>query len=245
MPVSADDDHLHSVTITSTSVTNFAAPDSILPNGSATYRSTYTYTPALQPVQATDPNSKTTTNAYDSFGRLQTSTIVTNMVTTYTYDSSQHTVSASAHNTGWIVGTPDHWQRTTTDGFGRTIKTEAGDSSNSILSIVDTRYAPCACSPLGKNQCRLRALCSQRDSRLDPLYLRRQRPHPHRHRARWREHHQLYLPRQPDHHHRPRREVEDLHLRRQRQPPPGDRTGQPGDVLYLRRSQPPDPGEHD
>ncbi len=149
MPVSADDGHGHSVTITPAAGTNFAAPGTILPNGNSTYTSTYTYTPALQPAQATDPNGKTTTNAYDSYGRLLTSTTVTNMVTTYTYDYSQHTVSASAHS-GWTVGTPDHLQRTTTDGFGRTIRTEAGEISGTILSVVDTRYAPCACSPLGK-----------------------------------------------------------------------------------------------
>jgi RHS repeat-associated protein len=150
MPVSADDGQGHSVTINPASGTNFAAPGTILPNGNSTYTSTYTYTPALQPFQATDPNNKTSTNTYDSYGRLLTSTTVTNMQTTYTYDYSQHTVSASAANNGWPIGTPSHWQRTTTDGFGRTIKTEAGADSNSILSVVDTKYAPCACSPLGK-----------------------------------------------------------------------------------------------
>jgi hypothetical protein len=38
----------------------------------------------------------------------------------------------------------------TTDCFGRTIRTEAGADANTILSIVDTQYCPCACSPLGK-----------------------------------------------------------------------------------------------
>jgi hypothetical protein len=35
------------------------------------------------------------------------------------------------------------------DGFGRTIKTEAGDAT-STKSIVDTVYAPCGCTPMGK-----------------------------------------------------------------------------------------------
>ena len=150
MPVSAADGHGHSVTINSTSATNFAAPSAILPNGSSTYQSTYTYNPSLQPANATDPNSNTTTNTYDSYCRLQTSTTVTRMVTTYAYNYSDHTVTASAVDNGWGIGTPSHLQRTTTDGFGRTIKTEAGEISGNILSVVDTQYAPCACSPLGK-----------------------------------------------------------------------------------------------
>ena len=150
MPVTADDGFGHSVTINPAPNTNFAAPGAILPNGSSTYQSTYTYTPALQPAVATDPNSNTTTSTYDSYGRLATSTTVTRTQTTYAYDYSQHTVSASATNTQWPIGTLAHWQRTTTDGFGRTIKTEAGADSNTILSVVDTQYGPCACSPLGK-----------------------------------------------------------------------------------------------
>ena len=58
MPVSADDGHYHSVTITPAPNTNFAAPGAILPNGNSTYTSTYTYTPALQPVQRHRPQQQ-------------------------------------------------------------------------------------------------------------------------------------------------------------------------------------------
>ena len=44
------------------------------------------------------------------------------------------------------------WKRTTLDGFGRTVKVEMGSGATTTTpaSIVDTEYAPCACSPLGK-----------------------------------------------------------------------------------------------
>ncbi len=38
---------------------------------------------------------------------------------------------------------------TTLDGFGRAISVQTGHDSTTV-SEVDTQYAPCACSPLGK-----------------------------------------------------------------------------------------------
>ena len=46
--------------------------------------------------------------------------------------------------------TSGHWVKTTFDGFGRTIKTESGDDTNGTNSVVDTAYAPCGCTPIGK-----------------------------------------------------------------------------------------------
>ena len=43
----------------------------------------------------------------------------------------------------------NRWKRTTLDGLGRTIRVETGHDSVTV-STVDTQYAPCACSPLGK-----------------------------------------------------------------------------------------------
>ncbi len=49
---------------------------------------------------------------------------------------------------------PQQFTRTTLDGLGRTIKVERGPTgANSVgaaVSVVDTEYAPCACSPIGK-----------------------------------------------------------------------------------------------
>jgi len=45
--------------------------------------------------------------------------------------------------------TNGRWVKTTLDGYGRTIKTETGDAGGT-KSVVDTEYAPCAGSPMGK-----------------------------------------------------------------------------------------------
>jgi hypothetical protein len=44
------------------------------------------------------------------------------------------------------------WKRTTMDGFGRVTRVESGNGAvtNAAVSQVDTQYAPCGCSPLGK-----------------------------------------------------------------------------------------------
>jgi hypothetical protein len=41
------------------------------------------------------------------------------------------------------------WVRTTSDGFGRPMKVEKGNGSTTV-SVVDYKYAPCACSSIGK-----------------------------------------------------------------------------------------------
>jgi len=40
-------------------------------------------------------------------------------------------------------------RRAACDGFGRSVKVEAGDSGGT-KSIVETEYGPCPCSPVGK-----------------------------------------------------------------------------------------------
>jgi hypothetical protein len=64
----------------------------------------------------------------------------TGAVTSYTYNNAARTATATT-NGGWT--------RTTTDGLGRTIKVETGHGSTTV-SIVDTEYDSCGCSPLGK-----------------------------------------------------------------------------------------------
>jgi hypothetical protein len=41
------------------------------------------------------------------------------------------------------------WVKTSLDGLGRTIRVERGHGST-VVSISDTEYAPCACSPVGR-----------------------------------------------------------------------------------------------
>ena len=50
------------------------------------------------------------------------------------------------------TGATARWKRTTLDGFGRVTRVESGNgaTTNPPVSLVDTQYAACACSPLGK-----------------------------------------------------------------------------------------------
>jgi YD repeat-containing protein len=84
----------------------------------------------------------TTSITYDAYARPATSTSPHGAVTTYSYTNSPPTTTATVNG---------RWTRTTTDGFGRTIKVEAGQTNPAVtVSVVDTEYTPCACSPLGK-----------------------------------------------------------------------------------------------
>jgi hypothetical protein len=56
------------------------------------------------------------------------------------------------------------------DGIGRAIKVESGHGST-VLSIVETVYEPCACSPVGKVNEGEFALCSWRHGALDRVHL--------------------------------------------------------------------------
>lgn len=45
------------------------------------------------------------------------------------------------------------WTRSSYDGLGRTVRVETGTGtggSATVLSIVDTEYLPCGCTPMGK-----------------------------------------------------------------------------------------------
>jgi hypothetical protein len=68
-------------------------------------------------------------------------------VTAYTY-TYYNPVAHTGANTQ-TAAVDGRWQTTTLDGFGRTIQVQKGNGST-VVSTVQTQYAPCACSPLGK-----------------------------------------------------------------------------------------------
>jgi YD repeat-containing protein len=88
------------------------------------------------------PNGGQANTTYDSYGRPSQSTTPDGAVTTYTYTYSPFASTQTASLDG-------RWQTTTLDGFGRTIQVQKGNGST-VVSTVQTLYAPCACSPLGK-----------------------------------------------------------------------------------------------
>jgi len=93
-------------------------------------------------TSATGPNGEGISIAYDSNARPSSFTSTDGAVTNYTYNDNASPPTKVATTNG-------HWVRTTMDGLGRTIKTETGNSTT-VVSVVDTVYAPCGCSPLGK-----------------------------------------------------------------------------------------------
>jgi RHS repeat-associated protein len=139
--VIANDNNGHSVTVETSSLTNYAAPDRILPNGVGTLDTRMSYSPFLAPTTVIRPNSEQDTIVYNTTtGRMSQRTTVRGAITNYSYDDANGMVTA-------VTGS--RTLKSTPDGFGRTIKMETLDTGVT-KSMVVTEYAPCACSPMGK-----------------------------------------------------------------------------------------------
>ena len=147
------------------STTNYAVPSAITA-GSLT--SNFTYASDLAQTSMTDPNLNTSTTVYDQYARPTWSKPQTGAPTYFNYVNSPAQVIAfrpsvdmygNLFNGGYTAGAVT---RTTLDGFGRGIKVESGPGSltysasiqniaiSSVVSQVDSVYAPCGCSPMGK-----------------------------------------------------------------------------------------------
>jgi RHS repeat-associated protein len=119
---------------------NASLPGVLTPNGNNNLATTITYASSFAVTSVSGPNGATTTTDYDAFGRPLRSTISDGAVTNYTYTYNPTVQTATLGN---------RWKKTTVDGFGRVIKVETGHDGVTV-STVETQYAPCACSPLGK-----------------------------------------------------------------------------------------------
>jgi YD repeat-containing protein len=109
---------------------------------------------------ANSPDGTAAYTSYDGYGRVlftqapsQSWTSATGAQTNYSYSyaSTGWTITASTSNAAPNTGS--HFTTTTLDGLGRTASVQAGTGTGAsaiLLSEVDTLYAPCACSPLGK-----------------------------------------------------------------------------------------------
>jgi YD repeat-containing protein len=136
--MTASNPYGQTVTVSTTSTTNYAAPDSITPNNIGNLTTSTTYNSFLAPTGITQPNNAQSAITYDTAGRATQVTAADGAVTTYSY--SGNTTTATSRGV---------WQRTTADGFGRATKVETGTGST-VQSTVDTEYTFCACSPIGK-----------------------------------------------------------------------------------------------
>jgi YD repeat-containing protein len=124
--------------------TNSSLPGVLTPNGDDNLAATTTYASSWAVTSVSQASGANSATTYDSYGRPASSRIPDGAVTTYAYSYNPNTQTATL-----TYSNPQRWKRTTLDGFGRTVKVETGYSTTAV-SVVDTEYAPCACSPLGK-----------------------------------------------------------------------------------------------
>ncbi|MBI4892181.1 MAG: hypothetical protein HY821_16255, partial [Acidobacteria bacterium] len=123
---------------TVTSASQWTAPSSMVPNGENNLGSSFQFDSVLRLSSAAGPNGASSTYQYDAVSRPSSTTSALGAVTTYSYTATTATATTNGH-----------FAKTTTDGLGRTVKVEKGAGST-VVSVVDTEYGPCACSPLGK-----------------------------------------------------------------------------------------------
>jgi RHS repeat-associated protein len=119
----------------------YSLPGVLTPNGNGNLATSFSYDSSTWAVTSmTAPNGASATTTYDSLGRPSQTTIPDGAVTNYSYTYNPNTQTATLGN---------RWTKTTLDGFGRVISVVQGHDSTTV-SEVDTKYAPCGCSPLGK-----------------------------------------------------------------------------------------------
>ncbi|MCW5983292.1 MAG: hypothetical protein KIT09_34695 [Bryobacteraceae bacterium] len=128
-------------TVAVTPANNNAVPGAITPNSQSNLATSLQWNSFLGLTQKTGPNGASAAMSYDEYARPLTATSPHGAVTTYTYSNSPPVTTATVNG---------RWTKTKMDGLGRTIKVETGYGTNNVVSTVETKYAPCACSPLGK-----------------------------------------------------------------------------------------------
>jgi hypothetical protein len=137
-------------TVTASPAMNNAVPGLITPNGNTNLATTLIWNGNLQPTLETGPNGASAAFGYDTFGRRPSIyTSPYGAQTTSTYTESPPTRTDTTILTPGQPGAVSRWVKTTFDGLGRTIKVERGYNTTTV-SISETEYDSCACSPLGK-----------------------------------------------------------------------------------------------
>jgi RHS repeat-associated protein len=150
---------------TSPTAGNYSLPSVLTPNGNSSLATSITYASSWAVTGVTAPNGASATTTYDALGRPVSSTSSDGAVTSYGYTytrsgSSQTNIqtaticytTSSTSSSGCTTNAASNgtqWKQTYLDGFGRSLKVISGHDSTPV-SEVDTTYAACACSPLGK-----------------------------------------------------------------------------------------------
>ena len=121
---------------------NYAVPKTVTGGSLQTALSWNSYN---APLSATGPNGDVSLTSYDGYARPASRTAANGSVTTFTYSAT------APHWTLAVTGT--RWTKSWVDGLGRVMKTEAGYNPGGApvtVSIAESKYAPCACTPVGK-----------------------------------------------------------------------------------------------
>ena len=140
----------HYFEMTLSNATSYALPGVITPQGNANLATSLTYAASFAVTSVTGPNGAQGTTTYDTSGRPQQTKIPDGAQTNYTYTYNPNTQRAALVPNPVTAPTVEtQWKKTTQDGFGRATRVETGHDAVTV-SQVDTQYAPCACSPLGK-----------------------------------------------------------------------------------------------
>jgi hypothetical protein len=113
----------HRVTVNQTSGTNYSAPSAITTSGLTTNLSWTNY---LGLSSTTGPNGDNASITYDSAARPSSTTSPYGATTTYSYSTSAPQVIATTNGRS---------RKKTTDGFGRTTKTELTDTSGNVQTV--------------------------------------------------------------------------------------------------------------
>ena len=132
----------HTASQVSDMTKNYTVPASIT---AASLGTSFTWNGYNALTSSTAPNSATSSFTCDSYARPASLTAANGSVTNFAYSTS------APHWTLATTGT--RWSKSTVDGFGRSIKEEAGYNTGTTpttVSIAETIHAPCACTPVGK-----------------------------------------------------------------------------------------------
>jgi RHS repeat-associated protein len=142
VPIYVSNSSGQSANLTLSSSTNYSLPGVLTPNGNSNLATTITYASSFAVSSLVGPNGAGTSTTYDWLGRPASTTVADGATTYYSYSGNTQTATLTD-------GSHNRWQTTAVDGFGRTTRVQTGYDTTTV-STVDTQYAPCACSPLGK-----------------------------------------------------------------------------------------------
>lgn len=135
-------DNNGTTTLTPDAGRQYAVPSAITANG---YTTTLQWDSLFNPTTTTGPNSASAVFGWDQAGRVTSQTGPDGDSAGYSYSIASRVNTSTSGKL---------FTKTYLDGLGRTVKVEKGynpTSTTSVVdSVVDTEYAPCACTPMGK-----------------------------------------------------------------------------------------------